>query len=428
MKNSCVKLGLLRTSLASLLVLAACHAGLAWAEDAPDAKQILQAADEATLAVRAVSYRAEFFGQGGLAPRTPHLKGRVKGRQRRRSLLDQFFGRSGSPNRELANYEHLLRITGERLPTAGGAAVQFDVATDARQVFSLDHARRLYEFGDFSTAHPLLKPAVHLYMIEFFHPTPFQDERGAKTARYEGVVEVEGIACDVVYVEYRQRAPDARWFFGREDSLPRRVERIFDRFGTKGATVLIVADLEISPDLDQDMFTPRCPRRFTRRKYLLPLGAEAPGWSLTTPDGRCIRLKDLRGNVVVMDFWTIRCAGCKKSMPQTDRIYNRFKDKPVMVFGLNCWEKEDAAAYFASLDFDYPMLLNADETAEDYCIPGTPTYYVIDPQGRVAYAVTGIVEDRESELSRVIESLLRKQPEPAKPSDTSREPSGSARD
>ncbi len=427
MQENCVEWHGSRTLAVALLVFAGCPGKGSRADDAPDVKRILQAADEATLAVRAVSYRAEFFGQGGLASQTPHLKGEVRGRQRRRSLLDQFFGRGGRPNRESANYAHPLRIRGERLLQGGHAAEPFDVATDGRLVISLDRANKLYQYGDFSTAHPLLEPAGSLFMIEYFHPTPFQDERGARDARYEGVAEVEGVSCHVVYVKYRQHAPDARWYIGRDDALPRRVDRIFDRFGAKGATVLVLADLEVSPDLDQNVFNPRCPRGFARRKYLLPLGVRAPAWSLHTPEGRPIRLEDLRGNVVVLDFWATWCEQCKKSMPQVARLHKRFERRPVRIIGMNCWDKGDAAAYFKGQGFDYALLLGADETAEDYCIPGIPTYYVIDPQGRVAYAVTGIVENRERELMRVIESLLTKQPAPADASEVRAKPAGSAK-
>jgi len=371
----------------------------------PDVRAILRKADAATKAVKAVSYEAEYYGVGDLAQRYGHVRGSLQARQGDRGFWGQLFG--GASRRSL------MRIKGVRTTPNSGKAHPFDVATDGKQVVSIEADGKLFIHGKLPGAAALLQPAQQLLMLEYLHPRPFRDEINARTARHEGTKKIGGVDCDVIYVVYQNRS-ESRWYFGREDSLPRRVDRISSRRDVKGAVVLTLSKLDVKPDFDDDTFRPNCPEGYEKRAYdepgkLLAVGRLAPDWVLKTPDGKKVRLSDLRGNVVVMDFWATWCHPCKMAMPGVQRVHEKFKGRPVKAFGIDIWEREGAspADYMKSKDYTYTLLLNGDKVADDYRVSGIPSFYVIDPRGRVAYAASGFIPNREKELVGVIERALK---------------------
>ncbi|MCG8407288.1 MAG: TlpA family protein disulfide reductase [Phycisphaerales bacterium] len=376
------------------------------AEEGPDIQAILSSADSATRAVKAVSYEAEFFGEGDLAEKYPRIRGKLKAQQRRRSLVDQLLGR----DRQKDYFQHYLRFSGGLSPPNSDVVEVFDVASDTRQVIRIDRGQRLFLRGHISTAEKLIDRGTAMFMIEYFHPTPFQDELQARQTRYEGTKTIGDVECDVIHVIYdKPGASNARWFFGRDDSLPRRVERIYNRPGLNGAQVLTISNLNVSPLITAADFRPECPGGFRKQSYLLPVGHKAPDWELKTPDGRTVSLRSLRGQVVVMDFWATWCEPCKKAMPDVQKLHEKFKGRPVKILGVNCWERDgDPVKCMKSMNLDYTLLLNANRVAEAYNVPGIPTFYVIDPSGRIAYATSGIVPERSQELSRMIEFALKR--------------------
>jgi thiol-disulfide isomerase/thioredoxin len=149
------------------------------------------------------------------------------------------------------------------------------------------------------------------------------------------------------------------------------------------------------------------PAKAPARTELLPVGAEAPDWTLSTPDGTAVTLKSLRGKVVVLDFWAVWCGPCKKAMPGIQKLHEKFKDKPVVVYGIDTWERgnNDPAAYMKKSGFTYGLLLKGDAIAPAYGIRGIPVFYVIGVDGKVVYAAAG--SENEGPLGPAVEQALK---------------------
>ncbi len=393
-------------------VLLAVLPAMAVAEPVPDAKRILRRADAATKAVKAVSYTAEFHGEGDLANRLPRVRGTLIGRHRPRPPLDRLFGGGRGPAGEYTNFKHFLRLRGKILLPDDESGKAFDIAIDANRVISIDVDQRLMIHAPFLAGQELIQPGRQLFMIEYLHEVPFRDEIRARKSSHHGFKTIGGVECDDILVHYRNDT-QARWFFGREDHLPRRVDRLYDRPNLKGKTVLTITDLNTHPKFKSTTFNPPCPEGFHNRPLkkratprLLPIGEKAPNWKLKTPAGKIVRLNDLHGNVVVMDFWATWCGFCKMSMKDVQSLHERFKDRPVKVLGISCWDDGDPAAYMKSKGYTYTTLLKGDRIAEMYMLSGLPTFYVIDAKGRIAYARSGL--KREQELIKVVSRVLEK--------------------
>lgn len=377
-----------------------------------DPIEVLRKADDATKAVKAVSYQASFSATGDLSEYVPSVTGSVLARPApKRGLIARILSEGQSMPR--------LRIDAAVTRPGSDEAVQIRAATDGQQAILINDSKKTYMRADGSDIRTLIQTAHRLYMIEFLHPTPFSDELRGRSAEYEGVEKVGDVDCDVVYVVYSAMgSPKSRWYFGREDHLPRRVDRI----GGRGNTTLIVTDLDTAPDESDDEFALEAPDDFKkverrakarrevrseRRTGLLAVGTEAPNWELKGPDGDAVSLESLRGRVVVLDFWATWCVPCKMAMPGVQKLHEGFQGKPVKVFGVSTWDRGGGpAAYMKKKGFTYGLLLNGDDVAKRYNVVGIPTFYVIGADGKILHAESGI--GQEKAIAKIIRENLPK--------------------
>jgi len=137
------------------------------------------------------------------------------------------------------------------------------------------------------------------------------------------------------------------------------------------------------------------------------LGRAAAPFSLTTFDRAPLALEDLRGKVVVLNFWASWCIpACYDEAPALERTWQAYKDKGVMVVGVNVQDTEEPARKFlARFGHSFP---NAPDpkghVAVDYGVYGVPETFFIDRRGRVRFKHVGALTD-EAARQR-LESLL----------------------
>jgi thiol-disulfide isomerase/thioredoxin len=139
------------------------------------------------------------------------------------------------------------------------------------------------------------------------------------------------------------------------------------------------------------------------------IGKAAPAWTLKDPSGKEISLASLRGKVVVMDFWATWCGPCRLTMPAIEAVHKAYKDKGVVIVGINSWERnpQDAVKYMKDNGYTYALALDGDMVAADYKVEGIPTLVVVDKKGVVRRAEVGYKQSLQADLSRVLDSLLR---------------------
>src|SRR5688572_5939717 len=116
-------------------------------------------------------------------------------------------------------------------------------------------------------------------------------------------------------------------------------------------------------------------------------GKKAPDFSLTTLDGQDVKLADLKGNVVVLDFWATWCGPCVKAMPHLQELANdtELKEKGLRVFAVNLRESEDKVEPFIESN-QYTLTVPMDRegsVAQSYKVQGIPTQVVIGRNGMI---------------------------------------------
>jgi peroxiredoxin len=136
------------------------------------------------------------------------------------------------------------------------------------------------------------------------------------------------------------------------------------------------------------------------------LGKPAPDFETTDIDGKKVKLSDLRGQVVVLDFWYRGCGWCVKAMPQMNQLAEDFAGKPVAIFGMNTDRNEaDAKFVIEKMALKYPTL-KAEGQPEKFGVQGFPTLIVIDPRGRVHDIHVGYSPTLREDVGKQIRDLL----------------------
>lgn len=137
-------------------------------------------------------------------------------------------------------------------------------------------------------------------------------------------------------------------------------------------------------------------------------GKPAPDWIAKGIDGLPHRFQDYRGKVVLMDFWYRGCSWCIKTMPQLKQVADYYRDKPVVLLGINTDDAvKDAKFVMDRLQLNYPVLLGKD-LVEPYRVEGFPTLVVVDSTGKVVGQHSGYSPTLKEDLIRQVDELLKK--------------------
>ncbi len=137
----------------------------------------------------------------------------------------------------------------------------------------------------------------------------------------------------------------------------------------------------------------------------------APPFALTLFDGEHLKLEGLRGKVVVVNFWASWCfPACYEEAPVLEAAWRAYKDKDVVVVGVNVQDTEKAAKEFMDrFQFTFPNGPDpGGKISIDYGVYGIPETFVLDKAGRIAYKHVGAVT--AGVLSAQLESLLQQAP------------------
>jgi cytochrome c biogenesis protein CcmG/thiol:disulfide interchange protein DsbE len=133
------------------------------------------------------------------------------------------------------------------------------------------------------------------------------------------------------------------------------------------------------------------------------VGQPAPDFELTLVDGSHVRLSDLRGQVVVLNFWATWCVPCRTELPTLDRYFRIVQRHGLRVFAVTT---EDSVPLYQLQHVFAAMAIGAVRNIHGPYRPldGVPTNYVIDRAGRVRYAAAGAFN--LDALNRILIPLL----------------------
>jgi peroxiredoxin len=139
------------------------------------------------------------------------------------------------------------------------------------------------------------------------------------------------------------------------------------------------------------------------------LSGQAPNFSLKSRSGDTVALADLKGDVVMINFWATWCGPCRKEMPHLDALHRRYKDLGFTLLGLNVEDNEKGALKFLQeTPVSFEILFDpANRVSALYDVVAMPTTIMVDRNGNVRHVHHGYQAGYENEYQTQIRALLR---------------------
>ena len=123
------------------------------------------------------------------------------------------------------------------------------------------------------------------------------------------------------------------------------------------------------------------------------VGFTAPDFTLDSLSGDPITLSDLRGKVVVLNFWASWCPPCRAEMPALNAVYDKFRDQSLVVLGVNTTYQDDEAGARAAIQewgLTFPIVFDRDGApSRQYRVQAMPTTFFIGRDGVIRDIVFG---------------------------------------
>lgn len=135
----------------------------------------------------------------------------------------------------------------------------------------------------------------------------------------------------------------------------------------------------------------------------------APDFALPARDGGEVRLADLRGQVVMINFWATWCGPCRQEMPLLEQIHAKYEALGFTLLGVNVEPDSGAAtAWLEKVPVTFPILFDTkNAVAEQFGVMGMPSSVFVDRDGRVRYVHRGYQPGDEAQYADMIRSLVR---------------------
>ncbi len=139
----------------------------------------------------------------------------------------------------------------------------------------------------------------------------------------------------------------------------------------------------------------------------------APNFSLKTLDGQEITLSELKGKVILLDFWATWCGPCRESIPHLVQIYKNNQEKGVELIGMNLDKKGDVDTvrhFVRSMDIPYPITMTPEDVARNYGVSGLPTTILIDKEGKIREKIVGFNSAIAKQMASKVVELASEKP------------------
>ena len=135
-------------------------------------------------------------------------------------------------------------------------------------------------------------------------------------------------------------------------------------------------------------------------------GDRAPDLSLPDLDGKPVQLSQLKGKVVVVNFWATWCLPCREEVPGFVALYREYRARGLEVIGvaMDKGKEERVKAFVRDFGIEYPIVVGDIQVARQWLVRGIPMTFLVDREGKVAQVLPGGIDKRS--LEKGIQPLL----------------------
>jgi thiol-disulfide isomerase/thioredoxin len=146
---------------------------------------------------------------------------------------------------------------------------------------------------------------------------------------------------------------------------------------------------------------------------LIPAWSEstgpAPNFTLVDGDGNPVSLADLKGQIVLINFWASWCGPCREEMPLLEQIHQRYEPLGFTLLGVNVEENSsDAVNWLKDRPVSFPILFDPDNgVSKLYDVVAMPSTVIVDREGNVRFLHHGYQAGYEDQYQDQIRALMR---------------------
>jgi peroxiredoxin len=139
------------------------------------------------------------------------------------------------------------------------------------------------------------------------------------------------------------------------------------------------------------------------------IGQKAPDFTLRANTGKNLKLSELRGQVLMINFWATWCAPCRQEMPHLNRLHEQYRKAGFVLLGVNVDDKAMAAeAMVRELNIVFPVVFDTDkQVTRRYDVDAMPSTVLIDRDGKVRHIFRGYRTGTEHRYEAAIRELIR---------------------
>lgn len=122
-------------------------------------------------------------------------------------------------------------------------------------------------------------------------------------------------------------------------------------------------------------------------------GFMAPDFELSTADGEVIRLSELRGKAVIINFWASWCPPCRAEMPAIEAVHQSHNDSGLVILGVNATNQDNMTQvneFVINMDLTFQILFDTAGVAQElYSVSALPSTFFIDREGMIREVIIG---------------------------------------
>ena len=139
------------------------------------------------------------------------------------------------------------------------------------------------------------------------------------------------------------------------------------------------------------------------------ISGPAPNFTLKGLDGKNLKLSELAGDVVLINFWASWCGPCRTEMPLLNAMHKKYKALGFTVLGVNVEEQsKNARSYIAERPVNFPILLDSsNRVSRLYKVVAMPTTVVVDRDGNMRFLHQGYKAGDEVAYHKMVKKLVR---------------------
>lgn len=134
------------------------------------------------------------------------------------------------------------------------------------------------------------------------------------------------------------------------------------------------------------------------------LNRAAPDFEAKTLDGQRVRLSELKDRTVLLNFWASWCGPCRRELPSIVKLHEEFKDKGLVILGVNDEDKGTAKSFAGKAGLTFPTLDDSSQKLHrQYRVNSIPTIFLIDREGKIVRFLKGSRD--EDSLRKVLQTV-----------------------